>query len=96
MRSKHATSLQPGRVAADADNAGAVIYGPYEFSAKSEAQFFVTWLIKNSHPYGSILSKWAAGSREFSAAWMYLGANDPQGFMELQTVFRYSVQSCAC
>lgn len=96
MRSKHMTSLQPGRVAADADNAGAVIYGAYGFSVTGEVQSFVNWLNQSSHPYARILCKWIPGSREFSAAWMYLGVNDPQGFMEMQTMFHYNVQFCAC
>ncbi|KYZ76179.1 hypothetical protein AXX12_06975 [Anaerosporomusa subterranea] len=87
MGNTHTTSLQPGRVIADSGNAGSVLYGPFSFSVSGSIRPFIDWLNQKSHPYGRILSKWNPGSREFSAAWLYLGANDPQGFLELQEMF---------
>lgn len=96
MRNNYSkTMLQPERVVADAGNAGAVVYGPYSFSVTDCIHSFVEWLNQASHPYGRILSKWSPGSREFSAAWMYLGVNDPQGFLELQEVFHNNARAYA-
>lgn len=80
-------SLQSGRVVADAGNSGELLYGPFSFSAAGAVGSFIHWLNQKSHPYGRILSKWSPGSREFSAAWLYLGTHDPQGFFELQEMF---------
>lgn len=87
MRSSQIT-LHPGRVAADASKAGNILYGPFSFSAQESIHAFIGWLNEKAHPYGRILSKWSPGSREFSAAWMYLGANDPQGFLDLQESYQ--------
>lgn len=78
---------QSGYVAVDLANAGSVLYGPYLFSVSGTVLSFIDWLNTNCHPYGRILSKWSPGSREFSAAWMFLGTNDPQGFWNLQETF---------
>lgn len=96
MYNTHTTaSLQPGQVVADFSNAGAVLYGPFSFSVSGTLHLFINWLNQKSHPYGRILSKWNPGSREFSAAWLYLGSNDPEGFLELQEVFYISTESLA-
>ena len=96
MRSLHTTTaLQAGRVAVDRDEAGAVLYGAFSFTVSGSIQPFIHWLNQSNHPYGRILSKWSPGSREFSAAWMYLGNNDPQGFYELQEVYQLDLSTCA-
>jgi hypothetical protein len=87
MNKQQANSLQPERVSADMGNAGNILYGQFSLSAVDGVRSFVEWLNQQGHAYGRILSKWGPGSREFSAAWMYLGTNDPQGFHELQAVF---------
>ena len=87
--------IQPERVSADMGKAGNILYGYFSLSAVDGVRSFVEWLNQQGHAYGRILSKWGPGSREFSAAWIFLGTNDPQGFHELQALFYGDVHAFA-
>ncbi len=87
MKTPALSPAQSGTVIIDSANSGSVLYGPFLFSVSGALRPFIDWLNANCHPYGRILSLWSPGSREFSAAWMFLGTNDPQGFWSLQEAF---------
>lgn len=96
MRSSQYNSfMQPGRVVADTGRADNILYGPFSFSVSDGIHAFINWLNQQSHPYGRILAKWSPGSREFSAAWMFLGANDPHGFFALQEDYQQRARALA-
>lgn len=68
-------------------NAG-INYGPYCFPTSiGVTQSFVGWLCNKRHPYGRMLSKAYAGTREFSCCWKYITIEDPIEFISLQHEF---------
>ena len=63
-------------------------YGPYHFpSSIGVVQAFVSWLCSIKHPYGKMLAKAPARTREFSCCWKYLTKEDSSEFISLQHEF---------
>ena len=78
----------PGSISCCQCDCAGVNYGMYQFASRSGApQSFVGYLNKKGHPYGRMLTKFAAGTREFSCCWQYIGEHDPKEFERLQHEF---------
>lgn len=78
----------PGNISCSQENIGGISYGIYQFaSSVGVPQSFVGWLNKKGHPYGRMLSRFAAGTREFSCCWQYIGEHDAKEFEHLQDEF---------
>lgn len=88
MINKSHVEGNPGNISCSQENIVGISYGIYQFaSSVGVPQSFVGWLNKKGHPYGRMLSKFAAGTREFSCCWKYIGEHDPSEFKHLQDEF---------
>lgn len=72
-------------------DSGGISYGSYQLATNTgSVASFVSWLQSRTDygkNYGDMLARNAPGSLEFSADWLFLANNDPEGFAALETEY---------
>lgn len=93
---KYEASGDPGAVSTGEGDLGGISYGIYQLASNMGAlTTFLNFACNYENDalanYGRTLSQYEVNSQEFIDTWREIGANDPEGFGELQDAYAQSV-----
>lgn len=93
---KYEAGGDPACVSSGSGDLGGMSYGIYQLSSNSgSVQSFCEWACNYPDDdlanYGRLLCEYEANSPQFVRMWKEIGANDPEGFAELQNEYAVSV-----